>query len=230
MTSETTSPPVATTLDPVDALQATQVVVFALATLSELRDSDTESHMLRVQRYVRALCTQLQTLPAHAEVLTPTYVEMLITSVPIYDMGTVGIPDRILLKPGRLTPEEFEVMKLHASYGYEILKDSSSLVLQAGAAIALGHHEKFDGTGYPQGLKGEAIPIFSRIVAVADVFDALTSARPYKPAWELRDAAAHIQAQSGSHFDPDCVRVFFEHWGAVLDIRARFQDEDTLFT
>jgi response regulator RpfG family c-di-GMP phosphodiesterase len=138
----------------------------------------------------------------------------------------VGVADAILLKPGRLTPDEFEVMKQHTVYGYEILRDSTSEILQAGASIALGHHEKFDGNGYPNRLRGEEIPIFSRIVAVADVFDALTSARPYKPAWTLEDASQWIRSQSGSHFDPACVAVFFEHWDEVLAIRERFADSE----
>jgi len=108
--------------------------------------------------------------------------------------------------------------------GYEILKESSSKVLQAGAEIALAHHEKFDGTGYPKGLDGNGIPIFSRIVAVADVFDALTSERPYKKAWSLEQAAEHLIANAGTHFDPACVDAFFEQWGSVLEVRQRFTD------
>jgi putative two-component system response regulator len=129
-----------------------------------------------------------------------------------------------LLKPGRLTPEEFEIMKLHAMFGYEILKGSSSRVLQAGAEIARAHHEKYDGSGYPNGLAGDDIPIFSRIVAVADVFDALTSERPYKKAWSLERAAEHIRESSGTHFDPKCVETFFANWEQILQIRQRFQD------
>jgi putative two-component system response regulator len=143
----------------------------------------------------------------------------------MHDIGKVGIADQILLKPGRLTPDEFEIMKQHAIYGYEILKGSSSRVLQAGAEIARAHHEKFDGSGYPKGLRGDEIPIFSRIVAVADVFDALTSERQYKKAWPLEQACAFLKANSGSHFDPACVTSFFAHWDQVLEIRERFQDD-----
>ena len=117
-------------------------------------------------------------------------------------------------------------MRAHAVLGYELLKGSSSPLLQAGAAIALGHHEKFDGSGYPQGLVGEKIPIFSRIVAVADVFDALCSARPYKRAWALEDAVNHLRAGRGGHFDPACVDAFWGAWPEVLEIRARFQDPE----
>jgi putative two-component system response regulator len=121
-------------------------------------------------------------------------------------------------------------MQQHATLGYEILKNSESKVLQAGAQIALSHHEKFDGSGYPAGLAGEAIPLFGRIVAVADVFDALTSERPYKKAWELERAVAFLRENAGQHFDPACVEAFFAEWGEVLQIRSRFQDEEITIT
>jgi len=117
-------------------------------------------------------------------------------------------------------------MKRHSMIGYDILKGSRSRTLQSGAEIALSHHERFDGTGYPKGLAGHDIPIFSRIVAVADVFDALTSVRPYKKAWLLEDVRQHIRAQAGSHLDPACVAAFFEQWDAVLEIRQRYADAD----
>jgi putative two-component system response regulator len=150
--------------------------------------------------------------------------ELLLEAAPLHDIGKVGIADDILLKPGKLELQEFEVMKQHAMIGFEILKDSSSKVLHAGAQIALHHHEKFDGTGYPMGLKGADIPIFSRIAAVADVFDALTSERPYKKAWTLDQATQHIQASAGAHFDPVCVGAFIGQWKAVLEIRDRLAD------
>lgn len=144
----------------------------------------------------------------------------------MHDIGKVGITDNILLKPGRLTPEEFEVMKQHAMYGYDILQGSKSKVLQEGAEIARGHHEKYDGSGYPAGLAGDHIPVFSRIVAVADVFDALTSERPYKKAWSLERASEHILASAGTHFDPQCVAAFLAQWDSVLEIRDRFNDDE----
>lgn len=214
MTSDSTPATVATTLDPVDALQATQVVVFALATLSEMRDSDTESHMLRVQRYVRALCAQLQTQASHAEVLTPTYVEMLITSVPIYDMGTVGIPDRILLKPGRLDADEMAIMKTHTTIGRDTIEAAERRLghevpfLVCAKQIAHSHQEKWDGSGYPQGLAGDDIPIAARLMALADVYDALICKRVYKPAFPNDEAVAIILAGKGQHFDPDVVDAF----------------------
>ncbi len=191
--------------------------VIRLAKAAEYRDPETGAHILRMAYYSQMI--------ARALGLSEAEQELLLQAAPLHDIGKVGISDSILLKPGRLTAAEFEVMKQHADYGYEILKESSSSILQAGASIARGHHEKYDGSGYPAGLAGEAIPIFCRIVAVADVFDALTSARPYKPAWTLEDAASHIRAQSGSHFDPACVAVFLEYWPEVLAIRERFKDD-----
>jgi putative two-component system response regulator len=152
---------------------------------------------------------------------------MLLEAAPMHDIGKVGIPDHILLKPGRLDVAEFEIMKRHSILGYEILHGSQSAMLQAAAQIALGHHEKFDGSGYPYGLKGEEIPLFARICAVGDVFDALTSERPYKKAWEDDRAVALLRDGMGSHFDPACVEAFLEDWDAVLAIRNRFVDDET---
>ncbi|MGE5386593.1 MAG: HD-GYP domain-containing protein, partial [Betaproteobacteria bacterium] len=144
---------------------------------------------------------------------------------PMHDVGKIGIPDFILLKPGKLIPEEFEIMKGHARLGYELLKGSESEVLKAGAEIAFSHHEKFDGSGYPRALVGENIPILGRVVAVADVFDALTSERPYKKAWSMEDARQHLLAGRGRHFDPVCVDAFLSGWDGIIDIRHRFQDD-----
>lgn len=199
-------------------LQRELETVIRLSKAAEYRDPETGAHILRMAHYSQLIARGLGMSEAEQE--------LLLQAAPLHDIGKVGIADAILLKPGRLTPDEFEVMKQHAVYGYEILKDSSSDILQAGASIALGHHEKFNGSGYPNGLSGQAIPMFSRIVAVADVFDALTSARPYKKAWTLEDASKLIRSQSGSHFDPSCVAVFFEHWDEVLEIRQRFRDEE----
>lgn len=192
--------------------------VLRLSKAAEYRDPETGAHILRMAHYSELIGRGLG--------LSDADCELLLEAAPMHDIGKVGIVDSILLKPGRLNPQELEIMKQHAVIGHEILKGSASRVLQAGADIALGHHEKFDGTGYPAGLKGEAIPIFSRIVAVADVFDALMSNRPYKQAWSLERASAHIQAQAGSHFDPACVATFLQHWDQVLEIQQRFKDPD----
>jgi len=191
--------------------------VVRLSKAAEYRDPETGAHILRMAHYSELIAKALG-LPLAEQ-------ELLLEASPMHDIGKVGIADNILLKPGRLTPPEFEIMKQHAAFGYEILRGSSSRVLQAGAEIARDHHEKYDGSGYPRGLAGEEIPIFSRIVAVADVFDALTSERPYKKAWTLERAADHIKANSGAHFDPNCVDAFFSHWTDVLEIRERYKDE-----
>ncbi|MDL5034544.1 response regulator [Pelomonas sp. APW6] len=200
------------------AVQREHETVIRLSRAAEYRDPETGAHILRMAHYSHLI--------ARALGLSQAQQDLILVAAPLHDIGKVGVADAILLKPGRLTPDEFEVMKQHTVYGYEILRDSTSEILQAGASIALGHHEKFDGNGYPNRLRGEEIPIFSRIVAVADVFDALTSARPYKPAWTLEDASQWIRSQSGSHFDPACVAVFFEHWDEVLGIRERFGDSE----
>jgi putative two-component system response regulator len=192
--------------------------VVRLSKAAEYRDPETGAHILRMAHYSELI--------ARAMGLSKADQELLLEAAPMHDIGKVGIADNILLKPGRLDVAEFEVMKQHSRIGYEILQGSSSKVLQTGAEIAHSHHEKFDGSGYPNGLKGEAIPLFSRIVAVADVFDALTSERPYKKAWDLERAVQHIKAQSGTHFDPRCVALFLQNWDAVLQIRERFRDDD----
>jgi putative two-component system response regulator len=200
-----------------EIVQRERETVIRLSKAAEYRDPETGAHILRMAHYSELIARGLG--------LSVADQELLLEAAPLHDIGKVGIADKILLKTGRLNPDEFEIMKQHAIYGHELLKGSSSKVLQAGAAIALAHHEKFDGTGYPYGLKGQDIPIFSRIVAVADVFDALMSERPYKKAWTLERSAEHIKANAGVHFDPICVATFFKHWNAVLDIRQRFQDE-----
>ena len=191
--------------------------VFRLSKAAEYRDPETGAHILRMAHFSKLIARELG--------LSVEDQQLLLEAAPMHDIGKVGIADKILLKPGRLEPEEFEIMKQHAIFGYELLKGSSSKVLQAGAEIARGHHEKFDGTGYPYGLKGDAIPIFSRIVAVADVFDALTSERPYKKAWGTDEALAFIRSGAGTHFDAACVDAFLRVWDEVLEIRNRHQDD-----
>jgi putative two-component system response regulator len=191
--------------------------ILRLSRAAEYRDPETGSHLLRMSNYTRLIAVRLG-LPAAEQ-------QLLLEASPMHDIGKVGTPDQILLKPGRLTPEEFEIMKQHATIGYEILRDSVSPLLQCAARLALAHHEKFDGSGYPLGLAGAAIPMHGRIVAVADVFDALTSERPYKKAWTLDAAVDFLKANSGSHFDPVCVEAFLAAWPQVLEIRERYRDE-----
>ena len=196
--------------------------ILRLSRAAEYRDPETGAHLLRMSNYARLIAAKLG--------MPETEQELLLQAAPMHDVGKVGISDQILLKPGRLTAAEYEVMKQHAAIGYEILRDSASPLLQCAATVALTHHEKFDGTGYPSGLKGEAIPLWGRIVAVADVFDALTSARPYKKPWTLEDAANFLKKGSGAHFDPTCVEAFFSAWPEVLAIRARYDDTENLET
>ncbi|MBT3046301.1 MAG: HD domain-containing phosphohydrolase [Candidatus Thiodiazotropha sp.] len=177
-----------------------QETLMRLAKAGEYRDEDTGNHILRISRYSKLI--------AHRLGLSHERCDLIAQSAPMHDIGKIGIPDAILLKPGRLTSEEYEIMQRHTVLGYEILKDSLSKYIQTGAVIALNHHEKFNGEGYPHGLSGEAIPIEARIVAIADVFDALVTDRPYKKSWSIEKAIEYISEERGRHFDPDCAEAF----------------------
>ena len=194
-----------------------QETIARLARAAEFRDPETGAHIVRMAHYSQLIARQLG--------LDDELCERILTAAPMHDIGKVGTPDHILLKPGRLTAEELFVMRQHSRIGHDILQGSSSPMIQMAAEIALTHHEKFDGSGYPDGTVGEAIPISGRIVAVADVFDALTSPRPYKKAWVLERAFDFIKTGSGSHFDPACIDAFFAVVPEILIIRERFQDE-----
>ena len=154
------------------------------------------------------------------------HAELLRQAAPMHDVGKIGIPDSILLKPGKLTPDEFAHMKEHAAIGAKILANSPSPLLQLAHVLAIEHHEKWDGTGYPNGLKGEEISIEGRIVAIADVFDALTSKRPYKEPWSIEQTIEHMKHQSGKHFDPHLVELFIGQIDAVLAIKKAHQERD----
>ena len=201
-----------------DIVARERETIARLARAAEFRDPETCAHILRMAHYSQLIAQRLG--------LEPELCERILSAAPMHDVGKVGTPDHILLKPGRLTDEEMAIMRRHATIGYDILKGSSSPMIQLAAEIALSHHEKFNGSGYPGGLAAEAIPLSGRIVAVADVFDALTSARPYKPAWELDRAVAFLKGERGQHFDPTCVDAFFDQWSAVLAIRERYKDDE----
>jgi putative two-component system response regulator len=211
-----------------EALQ--DVVVLAMASLGETRDNETGNHLRRTQSYVKCLALQLQHHPRFAAVLTPEAIRLLFKSAPMHDIGKVGIPDAILLKPGKLTPEEFEVMKTHTTLGFEAIHRAELSLgqdlpfLRFAKEIALSHQEKWDGSGYPQGLAGEQIPVSARLMAVADVYDALISRRVYKPAFSLEQARDTILAGRGSHFDPDVVDAFAAIEPSFREIAARFAD------
>jgi len=200
-----------------EVMDREQETVFRLSLAAEYRDPETGAHILRMANYSKLIARELG--------MSTDVQKLMLEAAPLHDIGKVGITDNILLKPGRLNPAEFEVMKKHASIGHELLNGSSSRVLQTGAEIALGHHEKFDGSGYPQGLRGQDIPIYSRIVAVADVFDALGSDRPYKRAWKDEAVLDFLQAGSGTHFDPECVGAFLNAWDDVEKIRSTFHED-----
>lgn len=192
--------------------------IFCLSKAAEYRDPETGGHILRMAHYSRHIASCLG--------VSAEQQDLLLAAAPMHDVGKVGTPDLILLKPGKLTEAEFVIMKQHAEIGFEILSANSSPLMQVAAEIAHTHHEKFDGTGYPRALVGEAIPLFGRIVAVADVFDALTSERPYKKAWSIEQATQLLVEGRGKHFDPACVDAFLSDWDEVLRIKQRFLDDE----
>lgn len=187
-----------------------------LALAAEFRSDETAFHIRRMSLYCQLLALRLG--------LEDAYAEQLRIASPMHDIGKIGTPDSILMKRGRLTADEFEVMKRHAEIGYRILAGSSSGMLQMAAEIAWTHHEKWDGSGYPRGLAGQAIPLSGRIVALCDVFDALTTARCYKQAYSVEDSRALMEAGRGAHFDPDMYDVFWRHIDEVLAIKAQYDD------
>jgi HD-GYP domain-containing protein (c-di-GMP phosphodiesterase class II) len=212
-------------------LQATQdATIVILASLVETRDNETGNHIRRTQYYVRALARQLQSHPAFADYLVEHQIDILFKSAPLHDIGKVGIPDSILLKPGRLDADEFEIMKTHTTLGYNAIENAEKQLgmtvefLACAKEIALSHQEKWDGSGYPEKLLGKAIPISARLMAVADVYDALTSHRVYKDAMGHDQAIAIIIEGSGRHFDPDVVDAFAEITHEFKDIAARYSD------
>ncbi|HUJ88387.1 MAG TPA: two-component system response regulator [Burkholderiales bacterium] len=208
------------------------LTIVAMASLAETRDNETGNHIRRTQNYVRALAKKLQTHPKFAAALDDETIEMLFKSAPLHDIGKVGIPDAILQKPGKLTPAEFEIMKTHTTLGRdailaaEKLIDAPSTFLHFAREIAHYHQEKWDGSGYPVGLAGEAIPVSARLMAVADVYDALISRRVYKPPFPHEQAVAVIREGRGGHFDPDMVDAFLEIQDEFHAIAERYSDSE----
>ena len=177
-------------------------IVVRLAKVAEYRDAETGQHIMRMSRYAERL--------ARAFGLPNTQCELILNTSPLHDIGKVAISDAILLKPGKLDPQEFEIMKTHTTLGGQMLSGGDSVFLKTAQVIALTHHEKFDGSGYPAGIKGEDIPLVGRICAVADVFDALTSIRPYKKVWSVKEALQEVSNGTGRHFDPQLVQLFMD--------------------
>ncbi len=207
--------------------------ILAMASLAETRDNETGNHIRRTQNYVRILAQRLQYHPRFAPYLNRHIIDLIYKSAPLHDIGKVGIPDKILLKPGKLTPEEFEIMKTHAALGCNAIKEAEKLIegsthnfLQYAREISLSHHEKWDGSGYPQGLKGEEIPVSARLMALADVYDALISKRVYKEAMSHEEAYSMIVAGKGNHFDPDVVDTFVELADDFRKIAMQYTDDD----
>ena len=196
---------------------AADVFIARLARAGELKDDETGKHVLRVGKYAHQLASLLG--------LPQNICFMIEKAAPLHDLGKIGIADAILLKPGKLTEAERDIMKRHTYIGANLLDDHNSLLVQMAAAIALSHHEWWDGSGYPKGVAGEAIPIEGRITAICDVFDALTSERPYKHAWTSAAALAEIQNLSGKQFDPQLVQLFTDNVDSLLAIKANYSDE-----
>lgn len=209
---------------------AQTVSIRALAHLAEIRDPETGNHIHRTQHYVFVLAQRLRDHPRFADFLTERNIDLLVKSAPLHDLGKVGIPDRILLKPGKLTPDEWEIMKTHARLGSDAIEmaeeDAEQPVafLRLAKEIAHWHHEKWDGSGYPDGLVGDAIPIAARLMAIADVFDALISVRPYKLALPFDQARRIIIDGRGRHFDPDVTDAFVIAYDDFVEIARRYSD------
>ena len=192
--------------------------IYKLTKASEYRDEDTGAHVQRMSNYSAVIATTMG--------LTEQTVEFILYAAPMHDIGKIGIPDRILLKPAKLDPDEWTCMKQHAVIGAKILEGSESGFIRLGEIVALTHHEKWDGTGYPKGLKGKSIPLVGRIIAIADVFDALTSKRPYKEAFSLEKSFEIIKEGRETHFDPAVVDAFFASQEKLLAIKEKFKDEE----
>ena len=214
-------------------LQQTQrvqdVSLRALSSLAATRDNETGAHILRTQGYVNLLCNELASRGRYPELLTEDGIRNITLAAPLHDIGKVGIPDSILLKPGRLTPEEFDIMKQHAQLGYAALENAEGVLgttsfLRYAKEISQSHHEKWDGSGYPHGLAGDDIPISARLMALADVYDALVSKRRYKPAYPHEKAVALLTEGRGTHLDPRIVDKFLEISDQFAEVANRFSD------
>jgi putative two-component system response regulator len=199
-----------------ELLQTRLEIIRRLGRAAEYRDNETGMHVVRMSQIARLIALRVGMSEEQAEVI--------LQAAPMHDVGKIGIPDRILLKPGPLDAAEWETMKTHSAIGAEIIGNHPSDVMQTARVVALGHHERWDGRGYPAGLRGESIPRVARVVAVADVFDALLSVRPYKRAWTIDDTIAKVKSENGHHFEPACVEALLEALPACIAIRDRYRD------
>lgn len=207
------------------------VTIQIITSLAETRDPETGNHIRRTQFYVKALAERLTTHPRFCHLLNENNIEMIYKSAPLHDVGKVGIPDNVLLKPGRLDYNEFEIMKTHATLGYDAIKNAEKQLginvsfLKYAKEIAYSHHEKWDGTGYPQGLIGDEIPFSARLMAIADVYDAMSCKRVYKEAIPHKDVINIMCEGRGSHFDPDILNAFLEIEAQIIKIAKLYVDE-----
>lgn len=202
-----------------DELMRTRLqVVQRLGRAAEYKDNETGMHVMRMSHYSKELALAYGFCEGQAEIL--------LHAAPMHDIGKIGISDNIMLKPSKLTDEEFAIMKMHPEIGAEILGECDSALLKIAKSVSLTHHEKWDGTGYPNGLAGEDIPLEGRICAVADVFDALTSKRPYKDAWSVDETLKFMNEQKGKHFDPKLIELLVEKLPQILAIKEKWKDED----
>ena len=206
-------------------------LIITMADMVENRDSETGAHVQKTSDYVRIIVEGLKEKGCYADIITPKFMSDIVRSAPLHDVGKINIPDRVLNKPGRLTPEEYEIMKTHTTVGKKIVEHVIVTVegdsyLKEARDMAAYHHERWDGTGYPEGLSGEDIPLSARIMAVADVFDALTSARVYKPAYPLDKALTIIREGKCTQFDPECVEVFLDSLDEVKEVLKKYQSEE----
>lgn len=191
-------------------------IIQRLGRAAEYKDNETGMHVVRMSHYSVILAQQLD--------VSADWIELLFHASPMHDVGKIGIPDHILRKPGKLDADEWEIMQQHVKIGGDIIGESDSELLQMAQQIALYHHEKWDGSGYPHGLQGDEIPLCARIVAIADVFDALTSERPYKHAWSIEEAKSLLNQQAGKHFDPELVSTFIGQMEEIIKVKESFQD------
>jgi Response regulator containing a CheY-like receiver domain and an HD-GYP domain len=192
--------------------------IYRLSVASEYKDKDTGAHIKRMSRYSAAVARRMG--------LDENTIETILYAAPMHDLGKIGIPDQILMKPAILDPAEWKIMKMHTVIGAKILQGSDAEFIKSGESIALSHHEKWDGSGYPNGVKGQEIPIAGRIVAIADVFDALTSKRPYKEPFTIEKSLAIVKEGRGTHFDPDVVDAFFDIQEEILNIKKQYNEDN----
>jgi len=199
-----------------ELVQTRLKIIQRLGRAAEYKDNETGLHVIRMSHYTRLMA---RCYGGHE-----SWVDMIFNAAPMHDVGKIGIPDSILLKPGKLDANEWNIMKKHAEFGAEIIGNEHESLLQLSRTIALTHHEKWDGTGYPNNLSGKNIPLEGRIIAIADVFDALTSVRPYKKSWSVEDAVRYIDDSSGSHFDPGLIPIFHDVLPEILSIKEKYAE------